>query len=68
MRAAYEAAGLPADCTTHGLRHTTATIRAEQGCNWPTIAAVTGHRIAEMVRRYTSRLRHSRAAVERLKT
>lgn len=68
MRAAYEAAGLPADCTTHGLRYTTATILAEQGCDWPTIAAVTGHRTAEMVRRYTSRRRQASAAVDRLKT
>ncbi len=66
MRDAYAAAGLPDDCTTHGLRYTTATVLAEQGCDWPTIAAVTGHRTAEMVRRYTSRLRRASAAIERL--
>jgi integrase len=66
MRAAYEGAGLSAECTTHGLRYTCATLLAEQGCDWPTIAAVTGHRTCEMVRKYTSRRRSASTAIERL--
>lgn len=65
MGRAYAAAGLDG-VTTHGLRHTTATLLAEAGCDWPTIAAVTGHRTAEMVRRYTSKRRRAKAAIERL--
>lgn len=65
MARAYAAAGLTG-VTTHGLRHTTATLLAEAGCDWPTIAAVTGHRTAEMVRRYTARRRNAASAVEHL--
>lgn len=65
MGRAIAAAGLEG-CVFHGLRHTCATLLAEAGCDWPTIAAVTGHRTAEMVRRYTSKRRLADEAVERI--
>ena len=39
--------------TFHGLRHTAAERLAEAGCSDLEIAAITGHRTAAMVRRYT---------------
>lgn len=65
MHRAYQAAGLDG-VTTHGLRYTTATLLAELGCDPPTIAAITGHRTLDMVRRYTSRLRRASSAISRL--
>ncbi len=66
MRDAYRAAGLPDDCTSHGLRYTAATVLHELGCDWPTIAAITGHKTAEMVRKYTAKKRRAAAAIARL--
>lgn len=63
MRAAYEAAALPRDCTSHGLRYTAATRLAELGCDWETVAAVTGHETAEMARKYVEKRRKTRIAV-----
>jgi len=57
MRAAYRAAGLTEDCTTHGLRYTAATILHELGCEWPIVAAITGHETAEMARKYSEKKR-----------
>ncbi len=66
MRAAYRAAGLPDDCTTHGLRYTAATILHELGCEWSTIAAITGHETAEMARKYSEKKRRAKVAIARL--
>lgn len=66
MRAAYRAARLPDDCTTHGLRYTAATILYELGCEWPTIAAITGHETAEMARKYSEKKRRAKTAIARL--
>ncbi len=66
MRDAYNAAGLPETCTTHGLRYTAATILRELDCDWETIADITGHRTAEMVRKYTEKKRRTRVAITRL--
>lgn len=66
MRDAYSAAGLPASCTTHGLRYTAAARLHELGLDWPTIGAITGHATAEMVRKYSEKKRRARLAVGRL--
>ncbi len=66
MRAAYEAAGLPADFTTHGLRYAGATRLHELEVDWGTIGEITGHETAQMVRRYTGKRRATRLAISRL--
>lgn len=66
MRDAYRAAGLPADCTTYGLRYTAATVLNELGCDWETVAAITGHETSEMARKYMNKRRKARLAVRRL--
>lgn len=51
----------------HGLRHTAATMLADAGADDRTIAAVTGHKSASMVRKYTRRAdqkKRAKAAVE----
>jgi len=63
---ALEAAGLPKELTVHGLRYTAATRLAELGCEWDVVAAITGHRTAEIARRYTEKRRKARLAVDRL--
>lgn len=65
MAGAYRAAGLEG-VTTHGLRHTTATILAEAGVDFQGIAAITGHETAAMVARYTRQKREARRSVSRL--
>ena len=66
MREAYREAGLPDDCTTHGLRYSAATRLHELGCDWETVAAITGQRTVDMVRKYTARKRRARLAIDRL--
>jgi len=66
MRDAIRAAGLPDDCTLHGLRYTAATVLRELGCDLPTIAAITGHRTAEMTRKYSEKRRRATVAIARL--
>jgi integrase len=66
MRDAYTAAGLPGDCTTHGLRYTAAVVLHELGCDWETISAITGHETVEMVRHYLRRKRGAKPAITSL--
>jgi integrase len=66
MRAAYTAAGLPADCTTHGLRYTAAVVLHELGCDWEIISAITGHETVEMVRHYLRKKRNTTVAIASL--
>jgi integrase len=40
MRAAFRVAGLPDDCTLHGLRYTFATRAIELGLDWQTIKSI----------------------------
>jgi integrase len=47
------AAGLAARCVVHGLRKAACRIMAENGCTEREIAAVSGHRSLNEVRRYT---------------
>ena len=62
---AYAEAG-PEGVPSHGLRHTTGTVLAELGCDWPTIASILGHRTAEMVRKYTGKKRQAKLAITKL--
>lgn len=48
--------------TFHGLRHTAATCLAEAGCSDREIMAITGHRTASMVSRYTDKADQRRRA------
>jgi integrase len=66
MRDAYTAAGLPADCTTHGLRYTAATVLHEIGCDWEIISSITGHETVEMVRHYIRKKRAAKLAIASL--
>jgi len=68
MRDAYTAAGLPADCTTHGLRYSAATRLRELGLDWEEIGSITGHATAEMVGKYTAKRRRAELAIARLNT
>lgn len=52
--------------TTHGLRYTAATVLAELGHDWDTIAAITGHETVQMVRKYTAKKRRARIAIDSL--
>jgi integrase len=47
-------AGLP-HLSFHGLRHLAATALADAGCSDRDIMAITGHRTASMVARYTAK-------------
>jgi integrase len=52
FRDARIAAGLPVGLSFHGLRHTTASILAEQGVAAQDIQAVTGHKSLKLVEHY----------------
>jgi integrase len=47
------AAGLPRECTAHGLRKACARRLAEAGCNPHEIMSITGHKTLAEVERYT---------------
>jgi integrase len=66
MRAAMRAAGLPDDCTLHGLRYTFATRAIELGLDWQTIESIVGHETAEMAFKYTQQRRGARLAIATL--
>lgn len=66
MRDAYAAAELPRDCVNHGLRYTAAVRLSELGCDWETIATITGHETVSMVRKYLAKRRAARLAITKL--
>src|SRR5262249_11906367 len=66
MRDAITAAGLPSDCTLHGLRYTFATRAIELGLDWQTIESIVGHETAQMASKYTEKRRRARLAISRL--
>ena len=49
---ARQRAGLPADISFHGLRHTAASKLAELGCTAPEIMSITGHKSLKVVEHY----------------
>ncbi len=57
---------MPGRRTLHGLRYTAATVLRELGLEWPAIAATPGHRMAEMMRKYSERSRLAARAIARL--
>jgi len=66
MERAYDDAGLPDECVNHGLRYTAAARLSELGCDWETIASITGHQTVSMVRKYLAKRRAARVAVRKL--
>jgi integrase len=54
FREMCEAAGLPKQCSAHGLRKAAARRLAEAGCSASQIAAVTGHKSLREVERYVA--------------
>jgi integrase len=58
------AAGLPGECTAHGLRKACARRLAEAGCNASGIMSVTGHKTLAEVERYTRAVDRERLARE----
>ena len=66
MRHAMRDAGLPDDCTLHGMRYTFATRGLELGLDWQTVENIVGHRTAEMAFKYTEKRRRSRLAIATL--
>jgi integrase len=66
MGDAIKTAGLPDDVITHGLRYTAAMILHEIGCEWETIASITGHETVSVVKKYTEKRRRSRLTISEL--
>jgi integrase len=65
---ACKAAGLPRECTFHGLRKAACRRLAEAGCTVHEIAAISGHASLREVERYTKaadQAKLARAAMER---
>jgi integrase len=62
-------AGLPSECTSHGLRKAAAARLAEAGATELEIGAITGHQTSKEIARYTkaaSQKRMAKAAMEKL--
>jgi integrase len=55
-----DAAGLPPECSLHGLRKAAARRLAEAGCSAHEIAAITGHKTLKEVERYTKSAEQAR--------
>lgn len=64
FRARCGDAGMPAHCSSHGLRKAAATELAEAGCTTKEIQAVTGHTSLQEVERYTRAASQRRLAQE----
>jgi len=62
FRAWCDEAGLPANCSIHGLRKAAARRLAEAGCSAHEIAAITGHRTLKEIERYTKSAEQARLA------
>jgi integrase len=65
VRGWCDAAGLPAECSLHGLRKAAARRLAEAGCSAHEIAAITGHKTLKEVERYTKSAEQARQAMAR---
>jgi integrase len=63
---AISEAGLPADCTPHGLRVTFATRIIETGLDYQTIESIVGHTNMAMAIKYTEKRRKGRLAIATL--
>ena len=60
FRAWCDAAGLPPECSFHGLRKAALTRLADAGCSVHQIAAVSGHKTLKEVARYTAQADQAR--------
>jgi integrase len=70
FRSWCDAAGLPSECSLHGLRKAAARRLAEAGCSAHEIAAITGHKTLKEVELYTKsadQVRLARQAIARTK-
>lgn len=65
MIAAYKAASLTG-VTNHGLRYTAAARLGELTGDWEIVASITGHRTAEMARKYMRQRRLAQVAITKL--
>lgn len=63
MRDAHDAAGLPDDATTHGLRVTAGVIIYQKTGDWQIVGSILGHQTEAMVRHYLRQQRFGSAAV-----
>jgi integrase len=61
------AAGLPDNCTLHGVRKHTASALAEEGATPHQIGSVTGHTSLKEIERYTAKARRKRLATEAIR-
>jgi integrase len=71
FRQQCDAAGLPANCSAHGLRKAAARRLADSGCSVHEIAAITGHASLKEVERYTkgaNQKRLARSAMDKMRT
>ncbi|NLH79881.1 MAG: phage integrase family protein [Phyllobacteriaceae bacterium] len=66
VKDAAAAAGLPADCTAHGLRKSMTYRLAEAGCSAPEIMSITGHSLKE-AQRYIDEVDRARLATAAMK-
>jgi integrase len=70
FRSWCDAAGLPSQCSIHGLRKAAARRLAEAGCSAHEIAAITGHKTLKEIEHYTrsaDQVRLARQAIARTK-
>jgi len=71
FRVQCDAAGMPKECSAHGLRKAACRRLAEAGCSANEIAAISGHATLREVARYTKAVdqaRMARNAMARTKT
>jgi len=69
FRAQCDAAGMPKECSAHGLRKAACRRLAEIGCSAPEIAAISGHKTLREVQRYIEEANEAHladAAIRRL--
>ena len=64
IRRAAEAAGLPSECTAHGLGKALSRRLAEDGRSSKQIAAMTGHKSLREIERYTDAASQAKLAVQ----
>jgi integrase len=62
FRAQCDAAGMPKECSAHGLRKAACRRLAEAGCSANEIAAISGHATLREVERYTKAVDQARMA------
>lgn len=64
MRDAIDEAGLPKDCTLHGLRYTFATRGVELGLDIRDVESIIGHEATEMMWKYIRQRRQAELTID----